>query len=222
LESRWSPVVFNWKDHNNKIIHSSSPYIADGRVKVDPSPESLLDCAYYAANHTYSQHETVSRFSDLSRKYEQDAIIERFKTHFKDIEDLSIELNAGFPAIHAKVPGLKEKLPLALLSGGMNKLASILFAMPTYRNGIILIDEIENGFHYKRFPEVWRSILQFADAYDVQVFAATHSLECLEAVADVASKSPEEFSLIHAGKDDVRQSPGTSFVGAMEEQVEIR
>ena len=43
-----------------------------------------------------------------------------------------------------------------------------------------------------------------------------------EAVADVASKSPEEFSLIHAGKDDVRQSPGTSFVGAMEEQVEIR
>ncbi|MCX8000515.1 MAG: ATP-binding protein, partial [Leptospiraceae bacterium] len=42
------------------------------------------------------------------------------------------------------------------------------------------IDEIDTGIHYSRLKSFWRSILTFADAYNVQIFATSHNSECLQ------------------------------------------
>ena len=45
----------------------------------------------------------------------------------------------------------------------------------------MLVDEIENGFHHSVLEKVWRSVLGAAEEFNTQIFASTHSFECLEA-----------------------------------------
>jgi AAA15 family ATPase/GTPase len=218
----WNPVNFVWKGANNSILHTSTPGFADGKLTIPPSPPPLYDSAFFAANHTYPPGDMVNRFSALSIESDETALVENFKDQFELIENLSIEMNAGSPLLYAKLQDKSEKLPLALISGGMNKLASILFTMSRYKEGIILIDEIENGFYYKKMPLIWRSILHFAEFYDVQVFASTHSIECLQAVEEIAEENPTKFSVIQAGNGRLHQFTGARFIDAMEQNIEIR
>lgn len=56
---------------------------------------------------------------------------------------------------------------------------AIVLAIANAPNGVVLIDEIENGLHYSVQSKVWRAIAQAARVSNVQVFATTHSWECL-------------------------------------------
>jgi AAA15 family ATPase/GTPase len=227
-DAGWSPVNFVWKGANDRTLHTSIPAIIDGKISIQPGPPPLIDSAFFAANHTYSPGETVNRFSSLSIHSAHDPIIENFKSQFSSMQELSIEMNAGAPLLYAKIKDTKDRLPVALISGGMNKLASILFSLPKFEHGIVLIDEIENGFYYKRMPLIWRSILHFAELYDVQIFASTHSVECLRAAAEVAKEHADAFSIIRVVNDGklnettLRQFTGPDFVSAVEDDIEVR
>ena len=124
------------------------------------------------------------------------------------------------------VKGLPEKIPLTLASGGMSKLAAILLSIPDQAGGVILIDEIENGFYYRRLSLVWKAILDSARAYDCQIFASSHSAECLNAAAALAEESPDEFLVIRTvlkdGEAKIRHFGGDKFVDATAENIEIR
>jgi len=54
---------------------------------------------------------------------------------------------AEVPIIHGEI-GLGRPLPLPLMGEGMARIASLLLSIGTYRGGIVLIDEIENGLHH--------------------------------------------------------------------------
>ena len=56
------------------------------------------------------------------------------------------------------------------------------------------MDEIENGIHHSIMEKVWRAIGAFARSYDVQLFATTHSYECIGA-AYRAFEADEEDEL---------------------------
>jgi AAA15 family ATPase/GTPase len=43
------------------------------------------------------------------------------------------------------------------------------------------VDEIENGLHYSVLKDVWKAIAHAARQANVQVFATTHSWECIQA-----------------------------------------
>ncbi|WP_049802644.1 AAA family ATPase [Gloeothece verrucosa] len=69
------------------------------------------------------------------------------------------------------------------------------------KNGILLIDEIENGIHYLNQREFWLHLFKLAKALDVQIFATTHSLEMIKAFADVGLKEyPEEAAYIELAR----------------------
>jgi hypothetical protein len=219
-DAGWAPVGFVWRGHNDNLIYQSTPQIVDGKVTNLTGPPTQLNAAFWAANHTYSASETVNRFSELSRMSKAQEMIGNFTSQFTQISDLSIEMNAGSPMIYAKLEGQDEKLPLSLISGGINKLSSILFAMPLYSGGILLIDEIENGFFYLRLPEIWRSLMFFAEQYDVQIFASTHSRECLDALVEAGEDNPESISFIHTelmkGTATARQFHADTGFGALQ------
>jgi AAA15 family ATPase/GTPase len=52
----------------------------------------------------------------------------------------------------------------------------------------LLIDEIENGLHYTVHDEFWEMLFKLAVAYDIQIFAATHSREMIEAFNRISQK----------------------------------
>lgn len=217
-----APVTFRWNIAQRNPVEVT-PRIEDGTVKIPPTPEPPTETFFFAANHTYSSAESAARLSNLSKKSKEGEVISSFRKHYPNIEDLSVNLSAGAPMIFAKVFGLPEKVPLTIVSGGMNKLAALLLSFPTSPRCIVLIDEIDNGIYFRRLPEIWDTLLTFCERYDAQIFASTHNGECLAAAAIVAEKHPEQFSVIHAGPDgSLRQFYGDQFTEAMNENIEIR
>jgi len=64
-------------------------------------------------------------------------------------------------------------------------------ALVNLQDGMLLIDEFENGLHYSIQPDIWRLIFQVARRLNVQVFATTHSQDCIRAFTDVSQEGQE-------------------------------
>jgi AAA15 family ATPase/GTPase len=77
--------------------------------------------------------------------------------------------------------GIDHPIPLPLMGDGMLHALSIALAMVNNQNGLVLIDEIENGLHYSVLTDIWKMIFQTSLKLNVQVFVATHSDECIKA-----------------------------------------
>ncbi len=90
---------------------------------------------------------------------------------------MTISIN-NTPVVHADV-GLDRLIPIALLGDGIQRLISWTLTFRAASGGLMLIDEVENGIHHSKLHDLWRSIALFAKQYEVQVFATTHSLECV-------------------------------------------
>ncbi|SFV88434.1 hypothetical protein MNB_SUP05-SYMBIONT-7-242 [hydrothermal vent metagenome] len=69
------------------------------------------------------------------------------------------------------------------------------------KNKVMYLDEIDNGIHHSKLDELWEVILKTSKKLNVQVFATTHSKECIESYARVAKKlEDEEVTLIRLAK----------------------
>ena len=82
--------------------------------------------------------------------------------------------------------GLPSLLPANLMGGGIAKFLSVALAMIDCENGIVLIDELENGLHHSAQQKIWKAIINWAQDLNVQVFATTHSNECVKAFKNSA------------------------------------
>lgn len=81
--------------------------------------------------------------------------------------------------------GLSERVPLSQLGQGTYRVMSMLADIMGSKPDLFLIDEIENGVHYTALPKIWRALAEIAEALDIQIFATTHSKECLAAAIRV-------------------------------------
>lgn len=87
------------------------------------------------------------------------------------------------------ISGMEKLLPINVMGDGIRKIASLLGAALWCENGVLLIDEIENGFHYSSHRILWRSLIEVCRKENVQVFITTHSLESLKYFKEVMEES---------------------------------
>ncbi len=105
---------------------------------------------------------------------------------------------------------LDESNPISLsrLGDGMRRLLGIAMALSVTKSGYLVIDEIDTGLHYKAQYSMWKVVLETAKRLDVQVFASTHSWDCIAAfqaaLADMEDQSIGKLFRIDARGDEVR------------------
>jgi hypothetical protein len=112
----------------------------------------------------------------------------------EEVERLSLKSvaeNSQIPVPFVKVKGFDHPIPMRSLGDGVNRLFGIALALVNAKDGILLVDEIENGIHYTVLPDVWRLIFQTAQRLNVQVFATSHSWDCIEAFQKAAKENTE-------------------------------
>ncbi len=95
-----------------------------------------------------------------------------------------------------KMIGPDPPTPLKTLGDGVNRAFGIALAMVNCEDGILLIDEFENGIHYSVQPELWKAVFQMATRLNVQVFATTHSSDCIKAFEEAARENAEEEGVL--------------------------
>jgi AAA15 family ATPase/GTPase len=222
----YQPFVFHWKSPDAADIVLTMRSTAGGLQVQGVMHESNLRSAFIPAHAQTSNQFTAVLFSNLSKQNKETDFVAALKMQFPKLQKISVELEAGASALFVSVPWLKQKIPLALFSNAASNLASILLNIASSGRGIVCIDEIENGFHYSRYESVWKQTYDFADVYETQIFASTHSLECLKAVLPTMKKHPADFAVVQLkqnnGVSEPFVVPEKDAFAAIENDIELR
>lgn len=162
-----------------------------GDLKVDSSliisPDGLItgkrDPIYlkpgvFISSKLRSNREDTERFSNLEKKNRQDEIINILQLLEPRLKRLAVLIEGGLPMIAGDID-IGELIPIAYMGEGISRLLSIILAIATTENGVILIDEIENGLHYSKITDIWKGIDIISRKTNTQIFATTHSFECI-------------------------------------------
>ena len=158
---------------------------------------------YYSSRIGFLPPEIAEFFGKIEFSGEKSKFIEIIKVLDSRIKDLSVIAVKGMVAIFADI-GLSSKIPLNALGDGINKLTSIALIMLYHPGSIILLDEIENGFHYSFFPKLWEIIGKLVQKTGCQVFATTHSYECIKGTTALISnaESQDLFRLVRLDRNN--------------------
>jgi len=128
----------------------------------------------------------------------------------------------------AKIKGISTPVTLESLGEGLIRLLRIIIALVSAKNDTLCIDEIENGLHYSTHAEIWKIIFENAEKLNVQVFATTHSGECVDAFQRSLNNfyDPESGELIRLKKKNDEIQATTFDAGelaiANRESLEVR
>lgn len=162
-------------------------------IKFDQSDVSVPFGAIFLSSRSGNLNEDATRLGQLRRRKEGDLILEALRVVEPRLQGVEDNMASGSPMIWGDV-GLPELVPLPVMGEGMTRLARLVLAISSAPQGrLVLVDEIENGFHHSVLPDVWRVVDKAADQFNTQVFATTHSLECVAAAHE--SLSADRFSL---------------------------
>lgn len=126
----------------------------------------------------------------------------------------------------AKSTRYPSPVPLRTFGDGVNRLFGIILSLCTARNGVLLVDEVENGLHFSVQTEIWRTVFRLAKELDVQVFATTHSWDSVRAFQKAAGESPGDGVLVRLTRHDERIIPTLFSEKELEvvtrDQIEVR
>jgi hypothetical protein len=126
----------------------------------------------------------------------------------EDIYFLSGIASDGFRrsqgSIVIRTKGAKRRIPLGSFGDGMRRLLAISLALIQTRDGVLLIDEVDTGFHYSIMGDLWKLIVSTAINSNVQVFATTHSLDCINGLAWMCEHEPDLADEVSLQKLDRR------------------
>jgi predicted ATPase len=91
--------------------------------------------------------------------------------------------------------GWEQPVPIGSMGDGMWRMLSMAIAISQCKGGVLLIDEIDTGLHYAVMSQMWSLIYNTARELDVQIFATTHSYDCVYSLAQICSSHDARHSV---------------------------
>ena len=138
----------------------------------------------------------------------------------------------GFASSHSrrlvvKFPGHPSPVPLKSLGDGVTRMCGVALALANCRGGLLLIDEVENGIHESIQQSFWRMLLTTARKNKSQVFATTHSWDCVSGFARASEELDGiEGALVRLEQDgdDIRtvEYSRKDLTSVAEQGIEVR
>lgn len=113
----------------------------------------------------------------------------------------------------------KRPVPLNSLGDGMLRVLQLVLKIFPAKGGFLLIDEFENGLHYSVQEKVWSLVFELALKLDIQVFATTHSWDCIESFSKVAAARKDiEGVLFRVGRSARTSDQGRIIATVFDEE----
>jgi AAA15 family ATPase/GTPase len=122
----------------------------------------------------------------------EDRVLESLKILEPKIERFNFtSRQTSSSGIILKIQGQNKPIPLESMGEGMRRIFTLAMAAVTVENGFLLIDEIEAGLHYETQTEMWHFVMEVAQQLNVQVFATTHSWDCIVAFQEALEQAED-------------------------------
>jgi len=171
-------ISFYHNPYNFKKGKQGPSVPIDPNIFINPPPEKLV---YVSFN---SNFETLSSLWEevALTKYEDDV----YKILQETIQPDLVRLNVGREVVNVRLEKTEKPVPLSTLGDGVNRILLIALSLVNARDSILLIDELELGLHYSALEKLWGIIFKYAQKWNIQVFATTHSQDVLQTFHYVA------------------------------------
>lgn len=185
-------IIFDYVNEDGKSRKvAGTPYLVgqgsvlrfELRMSPPMSPSAFTGIFLNSALRAISaiSDEDVNRFSQLRIKKRDNLVLDAMQLIEPRLERLEILSPQGATFIYGHLKDYDEPVPLPLLGDGTRRLASLILAICAAQSGIVLVDEIENGIHHSILKGMWSVVAEAASLFNTQVFATTHSQECVVA-----------------------------------------
>ena len=195
-------------------------------IVIDENRLTLYPLAVLRSGWVRSPKQNATDYSELVAVGRQEELMYALRPLEPRLTQLTLLIVGGETTICGDI-GIGHLIPLQLMGEGIQRILSIVLEIAKARNGIVLIDEIENGLHHSVLVDVWRVVVKAARQANVQVFATTHSWECIQSAYQAFEENdPEDFRLHRLerinGKIEGVTYDHESLSGSMQFNLEVR
>lgn len=95
----------------------------------------------------------------------------------------------------------------------MRRMMALATSLAFSKGGCLFVDEVDTGLHYSVMPDMWRLVIAKAIASNAQVFATTHSWDCIEGLSVLCQREPELIKQVAVHKIDRALPNSVGFSG---------
>lgn len=236
------PLVMHVK--GNHIQASTLPITRKGGLPYDAieMPRRLRgrviddsDRAQFITTDSLDSNELVKMWNKISLTPHEHLALEAMSFLDPSIERIASQsigeyINYSRGGFKVKQKGRELPVPIGSFGEGVWRMLAmsiaIAYASGT-EGGVLLVDEIDTGLHYTALTKMWKLLYKAAKEFGVQIFATTHSSDCVESLAQICSggqdaKHRVTLQRIEAGKEKSIPFSEGEIKMAAEHKMEIR
>jgi len=151
----------------------------------------------FVGTFTFLSTADLTTFSAAKQRQRIDTLLRAMQFLEPSVRDIEILSAPGM--LHVRLEDGSYR-PIGLLGEGAVRATSLLISALEVPGGVLVIDEIERGLHKSALVEVMRALRFAAERDNIQVFATTHSYECIQAFDEVFADKPDDLALVRPEK----------------------
>lgn len=184
---------------------------------------------YFMSIDRLSHEEITAMWNQIVLTPKEDMVLGALRILEANLERIAL-MSHTTPemSVRLKIKDRPTPVPLGSMGDGMYRILALAMSLVSSEKGVLLVDEIDTGLHYKALTNMWRLVIETAKKLDVQVFATTHSWDCLAAFQQALTQSEENalgtvFRLERKnGQIEYTAYTGEELTVAVEHDIEVR
>jgi len=195
---------------------------------------SDLLSSQYVSTESLSVYSLTALWDQIVLTDEEARVLKALKFLDPDIERIasitsksSYRSNSSRGGFIVRRKGFDQPIPIGSLGDGTWRILALTIALIRAKDGLLLVDEIDTGLHYTVMASMWRLVEEVAKSLNVQVFATSHSYDCVQSLAVICNDENSDKSHITIQRIELNKSKAIAFSEAQikvaaESHIEVR
>ncbi len=176
----------------------------------------MLPPIQFVTAESLHAREMAGAWNHVIRHGRESEVVEAMRILQEELQ--SIQFLAGEPTGSGGSGGIllgfkpgTPRVPIDSYGDGMRRLLALSLSLVRAAEGVLLVDEIDTGLHWAVMEEMWNLVVDAAMTSSIQVFATTHSLDCIIGLAALLRKRPDLADAVSIQKIERQLDRSVSF-----------
>ncbi len=164
-----------------------------------------LPATFVTAESLYAR-EMAAAWDQVVIQGRKSEVVEAMRILQKDLRSIDFltgDRGARTPSTAGIVLGFQAgspPVPIGSYGDGMRRLLALSLSLVRAAHGFLLIDEIDTGLHWTVMEEMWKLVVDNALRSSIQIFATTHSHDCIIGLASLLRTRPDLWEAVSVQK----------------------
>ncbi|MDE2769755.1 MAG: AAA family ATPase [Bacteroidota bacterium] len=169
----------------------------------------------FVTAESLNSRDMAESWNQVNREGREAEVVEAMRILQRDLKSIYFPTGAssrgGLGGVLLGFRGGNPRVPIGSYGDGMRRLLALSLSLVRATDGFLLIDEIDTGLHWTVLEEMWKLVIDAAISSSIQVFATTHSLDCINGLATVLKKRQDLEKKVSVQKIERQLDHSVSF-----------